>query len=1241
MFYKKLCGGPGRRSLRGCLYKFFSYRLLTFSLLFLIAFSSVGFASKQVIVPEEQINLQTFGDPYEYFLHVYQYGYSPGWYYTYSLTDYKGLNKIKGHNDYELDTRIYYRVLIHPDGTEEFIDEYKFDNKNITRTEETNCKETVQESDSGQGGGYSETRKGCSKHRYYSEHVIPEETIEIKNPQVGMYKLEIRRIDIPAYMAEKYPDLTKDSIASVYDAERSSYYEITKENWRGGSYYQMSLLCTPTTPEEYEETESFSTYRYERTHRWGYPDISCSDLGMSRVDVLGCNDAYYRYTTSYYNEPGYYSNYHNFERACWIPNKLSEPINISEFATVDIEYEFELVKPPEIVKPFQDITVTEGEAAIVDVLDPNKVIDPDNDPITLFFETLNYTLFSDDTTDKEVHNNELKIDLSKWYEVGGKRYAEDGGLVIDGRASGIATMYTDGLNLENYELDFDAKVTYYENSWHYLNLYFYSQSKKNIENSYLIHLRKEQGSMTFFKVVDGAWIELYTRSLPFDIDSMHHYKIKTKNGKIIFYIDDEKMFEFEDDSYTLGTFGFGAQTGGNERVKILFKDIKLNGELVGYMQEGFKDFEVKAFGSESTSSLVSFDAYYATSVYMELYDSFDFSENHRFENDVAACDANPVEPEADIYLFKAACCGEVCAFSERPTQIIKASAQAIYATNDLEVDCSSVSYNPNIERIDLSKVVCVKTKEGKITKTVMLNEVIWGAESINFAYKLENMGLLLNLFTWQTERGDAGEYEIKVIVKDPYGGKDEDTFIITVLPAPVEPIIISSSAAVFNPNAGETSASASNGIGSGSPPASGNDSPINPFNATAGAAAVVTAMGIGTYISRKKNNITLSMAEVYANTNMTQSYKTPQEKRVEGLPYWDEVVVPANYTDDLNCKEVSNFDPLGFHPGALKQKRCEEGNSHFVTYPNGTNQSYMTGHRDYFNPAGMDGMAGHLITDVGANLVTKGFREDEVYGFKNENNPWYPDGTSTDEEFFRSERILKERQAFVDDANSQLAWLGNSVKGRLAEDQSEWCKHGFNKGYPVTCALKPRKNEWWALGAIAVDGLTFPIRMMGAMAKNVDTTFKSSFTLPSKIKDFTKSEAIKPTAVKRNKTNTIATNFSLSSLVKTSPQAINTTFNFTNNSVYGSTYNNTQTSTGYISSGGFVSSISNRINNITSNLSSNIRSGGNIASRALRVVGNSISSVFNTATRAVSNGIRSAGRSVSNFLGGVRNFFGF
>ena len=66
--------------------------------------------------------------------------------------------KMEGDNYYHLSTHIYYRVLVKPDGSEQVIDEYKFDNHNITSYANNYCVQSY----------------GCSSQTYYSDHIIPE-----------------------------------------------------------------------------------------------------------------------------------------------------------------------------------------------------------------------------------------------------------------------------------------------------------------------------------------------------------------------------------------------------------------------------------------------------------------------------------------------------------------------------------------------------------------------------------------------------------------------------------------------------------------------------------------------------------------------------------------------------------------------------------------------------------------------------------------------------------------------------------------------------------------------------------------------------------------------------------------------------------------------------------------------------------------------------------------------------------
>lgn len=292
----------------------------------------------EITIPSIEIELADWYSPSDF-----RTSYHPtsdfSYYYSIPAKAFEGINY------YDLGIHFYYRVLIHPDGTEEVIDSYKFDNHIPTRTEPNtdNC-------------------PGCGDYHYFAEYVIPEKTIYAGDlDEEGEYKVELRHIEISAPTNEMHPNADIDSVIDLYEGEEINYK--TYNPWYDGmsSGEKIWQKCVSTSPDEYKETYTYGGlqeifYEYKRWYyysmgmmqwmqnRWESGPKYCKDVGKYEIPELGGN---FDYSTEELRHT-YYSEYRYVKSYIWIDKKTEEDVELSDLAESQILLEFEVEKNPMI-----------------------------------------------------------------------------------------------------------------------------------------------------------------------------------------------------------------------------------------------------------------------------------------------------------------------------------------------------------------------------------------------------------------------------------------------------------------------------------------------------------------------------------------------------------------------------------------------------------------------------------------------------------------------------------------------------------------------------------------------------------------------------------------------------------------------------------------------------------------------------------------------------------------------------
>lgn len=356
-------------------------RVLLLSSLLLILFLSPVFA-KEIIIESEDIVLWPFLSPYDYTektdIKIDQdYSgrtFSNGWHSTENKEESFTSSKVAGENYEELRVHVYYRVLVHPNGEEEVIDSYKFDNSIATDKMEVPCKPLYFSSykrspfdpdytleiegpiiQQCSGGVCVDVKvrsdhrrkekvsaEGCPEFLYKVEKEIPE--LKINVTDFGNYTIELREIKISQATHERFPDVDYNSIIDLYESKKTLYKKYAHINLKGSITEENWTLCTSTSPEEYDKTGKLLDLEEKTFCNGLYPVSAYTKFSYHR-------DFYKYFFWFHYVDSPYYSGSWEGTRIenidedyGWIDEKVNSSVKLLDLAKTVIEYSFE-IKP--------------------------------------------------------------------------------------------------------------------------------------------------------------------------------------------------------------------------------------------------------------------------------------------------------------------------------------------------------------------------------------------------------------------------------------------------------------------------------------------------------------------------------------------------------------------------------------------------------------------------------------------------------------------------------------------------------------------------------------------------------------------------------------------------------------------------------------------------------------------------------------------------------------------------------
>jgi len=229
-------------------------------------------------------------------------------------------DKIAAENYYNLKHFIIYRVLIYPNGTEEFIDQYKFDGHNASGYVSLNH-------------NWDSCMGGCPNKYYYLNVTIPNKTISLNDE--GTYKIEIRKIELPTPTGYKFPNADWNSTIDLYAgiSHTNGLFRYVNDDYNDkfppSTALTGVLSCTNISAIEYTKTNVYNS-TYHTYNAYSYLD--CNMLNSTSIENLGCAKKYHVNDGKFINEVSYYYEQESWLDYCWFENKTATNIYLPTIA---------------------------------------------------------------------------------------------------------------------------------------------------------------------------------------------------------------------------------------------------------------------------------------------------------------------------------------------------------------------------------------------------------------------------------------------------------------------------------------------------------------------------------------------------------------------------------------------------------------------------------------------------------------------------------------------------------------------------------------------------------------------------------------------------------------------------------------------------------------------------------------------------------------------------------------------
>lgn len=173
-------------------------------IVFLFSLFSFPVFAEIIEAPAESLSLNEWFSPYSFNRESTDRYWKPvngAWEETCSVARVFG-QKIEADNIAAMLSHIYYRVLVKPDGSEQIIDQYFFPgNQPTSSATDSNCY-TRTKSETPSEFHETATSITCPVAHYYNQRGLPQKSVYIEG--IGMYKIEVRHIEIPGATVWKY-----------------------------------------------------------------------------------------------------------------------------------------------------------------------------------------------------------------------------------------------------------------------------------------------------------------------------------------------------------------------------------------------------------------------------------------------------------------------------------------------------------------------------------------------------------------------------------------------------------------------------------------------------------------------------------------------------------------------------------------------------------------------------------------------------------------------------------------------------------------------------------------------------------------------------------------------------------------------------------------------------------------------------------------------------------------------------